>query len=215
MTLHLKRLLILCSLLIVSFNAKARLEVCNQTDLVLMVVVGYDTTADRTATEGWWRIYPGSCEVPVDVSLVKGSYFVHAESNPRSTMPNDSFNWGEDKPLCVKLADFRLPNGTQCKDGDVAISFNEVAKNWRNLNVVNIYHSSRRYENQFRTKVAGVQRLLSLLGHDVGDIDGVIGEKTIVGLNQIGIKYGIFGTDFKQIFLALEKEIAITQKLDN
>ena len=207
--------LLVFALLLVSAKANARLEVCNQTDLVLMVVVGYDTAVDRTATEGWWRIYPGTCEVPVDVSLVKGSYFVHAESNPRSTMPDDHFNWGEERALCVKLADFRVPNANRCKDDEVSISFNEIKKNWRNLNVINIYHPDRRYENQFRTKVAGVQRLLSLLGYDVGDIDGVIGEKTADGLNIIGRKYGFLGFDFESVFPALEKEIAISQKLDS
>ena len=215
MKLSFKRLILVFAVLLVSADANARLEICNQTDLVLMVVVGYNTDVDRIATEGWWRVYPGTCEVPVDVSLLKGSYFVHAESNPRSTMPDDSFNWGEEKPLCVKLADFRLPNGSQCKDGDIAISFNEVKKNWRNTNVVNIYHSTRRYENQFRTKIAGVQRLLSVLGYDVGVIDGVIGGKTVDALNQVGIKHGIWGFDFNKVFSALEKEIAVTQKLDS
>jgi len=201
--------------LVFAEHANARLEVCNQTDLVLMVVVGYDTAEDRVATEGWWRIYPGMCEVPVDVSLLKGGYFVHAESNPRSTMPNDSFSWGEEKPLCVKLSDFRIPNGIQCGDGDVAISFNQVDKNWRNSNKVDIYYPKRRYESQFRTQIAGVQRMLSIIGYDIGEIDGVIGERTAVALNDIGVKRGIFGFDFSKVFPALEKEIAEQQKLDN
>lgn len=196
-------------------QAEARIEVCNQTDLVLMVVVGYDTAEDRTATEGWWRIYPGMCEVPVDVAFLKGSYFVHAESNPRSTMPDDAFSWGEEKPLCVKLSDFRIPNGNECREGEVAISFNQVDKNWRNSNKVNIFYTKRSYENQFRTQVAGVQRMLSIIGYDVGDIDGVIGKKTTLALNEVGIKYGIFGFDFERIFPALEKVIAEQQKLDN
>ncbi len=196
-------------------RAEARIEVCNQTDLVLMVVVGYDTAKDRTATEGWWRIYPGMCEVPVDVAFLKGSYFVHAESNPRSTMPDDAFSWGEEKPLCVKLSDFRIPNGNECREGEVAISFNQVDKNWRNSNKVDIFYTKRSYENQFRTQVAGVQRMLSIIGYDVGVIDGVIGRKTTLALNEIGINNGIFGFDFERIFPALEKVIAEQQKLDN
>jgi len=196
-------------------QAYARIEVCNQTDLVLMVVVGYDTAEDRTATEGWWRIYPGMCEVPVDVAFLKGSYFVHAESNPRSTMPDDAFSWGEEKPLCVKLSDFRIPNGNQCREGEVAISFNQVDKNWRNSNKVDIFYSKRSYENQFRTQVAGVQRMLSIIGYDVGVIDGVIGQKTTLALNEVGINNGIFGFDFERIFPALEKIIAEQQKLDD
>ena len=145
----------------------------------------------------------------------KGSYYVHAESNPRSTMPGDSFNWGDEKALCVKLNDFRLPNGNLCNEGDVAIKFNQIDKNWRNTNKVDIILAKRTYENQFRIKVAGVQRLLSLLGYDVGRIDGVIGEKTYLALNDIAVKYGAFGLNFEQIFPLLEVIIAKKNKLDN
>lgn len=195
--------------------AHARLEVCNQTDLVLMIAVGYDTTEGRTASEGWWRIYPGYCEVPVDVSMLEGSYYLHAESNPRSTMPVDAFNWGEEKPLCVKLADFRIPDGNFCQDGNIVVNFNRVDKNWRNYNKVDIYYGRRTYELTYRTRVAGVQRMLSMLGYDIGEIDGVIGEKTVVALDEIGQAYQVFGFDFKRIFPLLEKLIAEKQKLDN
>lgn len=180
-----------------------------------MIAVGYDTTDNRTASEGWWRVYPGFCEVPVDVALLNGNYYVHAESNPRSTMPNDGFTWGEDKPLCVQLSDYRLPDGNRCNDDDVAIGFNVVKKNWRNTSKADIYLGKRSYKDQFAAQVAGVQRLLSILGFDVGEIDGVIGKKTVAALNQIGLNNQVFGFDFKSIFPVLENLIAQQQKLDN
>jgi len=195
--------------------AEARLEVCNQTDLVLMVAVGYQTEEQRTATEGWWRVYPGMCEVPVNVAFLKGSYFVHAESNPRSTMPDDAFSWGDEKSLCVKLSDFRSPNANQCKGDDIAIPFTQVNKSWRNLNKVEIFHPKRTYENRFRTQVAGIQRMLSIIGYDIGDIDGVIGEKTALALNEVSASNDIFGFDFAKVFPLLEKIIAEQQRLDN
>ncbi len=200
---------------LLSWNVEARLEVCNQTDLVLMVAVGYDTQEDRTVSEGWWRLYPGFCEVPVDVAMLKGKYYVHAESNPRSTMPDDAFTWGEETPLCVQVADFRNTNGNQCGDGDIAIKFNSLGKNWRNTNKVDVFHSKRKYENQFRTRMAGVQRMLSIIGYDIGDIDGHAGEKTVAALNDIGVANGVFGFDFERMFPLLEKLIARQQKLDN
>ena len=208
------------SLLILLFlwvpASHARLEVCNQSDLVLMVAVGYDTTESRTATEGWWRIYPGFCEIPVDVALIKGRYWVHAESNPRSTMPNDHFDWGQEKILCVQQNDFRTPNALNCKDDNTAgVKFNAIEKNWRNLNRAMIFHPERRYEGTFRTRVAGIQRLLSIIGYDVGTIDGVIGEKTAQALNEIGIQNKVFGFDLKAIYPILEAMIASQQKLDS
>ena len=201
-------------LFVMSAQVHARLEVCNRTDLVLMVAVGYDTAEERTVSEGWWRIYPGYCEVPVDVAMLKGNYYLHAESNPRSTMPVDAFTWGEDKPLCIELSDFRIPDGNFCTDGKTAVSFNQVDKNWRNFNKIDIYYDTRRYENVQRTKVAGIQRMLSMLGYDMGDIDGVLGAKTVDVLNEIGRANQIFGFDFKLIYPVLEQLIAEKQKLD-
>lgn len=198
-----------------SERAEARLEVCNQTDLVLMIAVGYDTTEGRTASEGWWKIYPGFCEVPVDVAMLKGNYYLHAESNPRSTMPVDSFTWGEEKPLCVKLEDFRIPDANFCEEGNVVISFDKVEKNWRNFNKIDIQYEERTYESQHHTRVAGIQRMLSMLGYDLGEIDGVPGEKTIYALNQIGSAYQVFGFEFRTMYPLLEKLIAEKQKLDN
>jgi len=206
----------LVSLLLLTANrADARLEVCNQTDLVLMVVVGYDTTEARTVTEGWWRIYPGMCEVPVDVSLLKGSYFVHAESNPRSTMPDDAFTWGEQTRLCVKLSDFRTPNGKQCGENDISIPFNQIEKNWRNSNKVDIFYAKRAYDDQFSTQVAGIQRMLSIIGYEIDEINGVLDEKTTFALGQIGARNNIFGLDFVSMYPTLEKIIADQQRLDN
>ena len=211
------RISLLALLLLLAPVSHARLEVCNQTDLVLMVAVGYDTTESRIATEGWWRIYPGFCEIPVDVALIKGRYWVHAESNARSTMPNDGFKWGEEKALCAKQNDFRIPYALTCNtDQDTrTVKFNDIEKNWRNLNKVLIFHPERRYEGTFRTRIAGIQRLLSIIGYDVGTIDGVIGEKTLDALNEIGVQNKIFGFDLKAIYPVLEAMIAKQQKLDS
>ncbi|NND83394.1 MAG: DUF1036 domain-containing protein [Gammaproteobacteria bacterium] len=214
---RLRRSIFLLALVSAGFSslAEARLEVCNRTDLVLMVAVGYDTAEDRVASEGWWRVYPGYCEVPVDVALVKGSYYLHAESNPRSTMPDDAFVWGEEVPLCVQLADFRLTNARQCEAGNVSISFNPVDKNWRNTNKVDIHYTKRTYEDYFSAKIAGVQRMLSILGQDIGEIDGVLNEATVDALNEIGLANVVAGFDFRRIYPVLEQMIAKQHKLDN
>lgn len=195
--------------------AHARLEVCNKTDLVLMVVAGYDTTEDRTVSEGWWRIYPGFCEVPVDVAMLKGNYYLHAESNPRSTMPDDAFTWGEPTPLCVQLQDFRLPNARFCKQGDPVVTFKAIDKSWRNSNVVNIEHPDRRYDDLFAAKVAGLQRLMSIIGVEIPEVNGILDEPTVAGLHQLGVQQRVAGFDFPRIFPILEATLAQQQKLDN
>ncbi len=215
--LRTKKILVFLCTLMCAPHAHARLEICNQTDLVLMAAVGYDTIESRTATEGWWRVYPGFCEVPVDVAMLEGSYYVHVESNPRSTMPNDGFDWGSEKELCVQQNDFRVPEAMNCSsDNDsLKVKFNAVEKNWRNLNRVSIVHPQRRYQTIYRTRIAGIQRLLSIIGYDVGTIDGVIGQKTVEALNEIGTRNQVFGFDIKAMFPILEATIASQQKLDN
>ena len=79
---------------------------------------------------------------------------------------------------------------------------------------IDIYYDTRRYENVQRTKVAGIQRMLSMPGYDMGDIDGVLGAKTVDVLNEIGRANQIFGFDFKLIYPVLEQLIAEKQKLD-
>lgn len=195
--------------------SEARLEVCNQTDLVLMVAVGYDTAEGRTASEGWWRIYPGYCEVPVDVAMLEGSYYLHAESNPRSTMPVDAFNWGEEKPLCVELADFRIPDGNFCNEGNIVVNFNQIDKNWRNDNEIEIVYEERTYDSQFEARVAGIQRMLSMLGYEIDQVDGKPGEQTVAALNELGMAYQVFGFNFRSMYPLLERLIAEKQKLDN
>ena len=183
----------------------ARLKVCNETDLVLMVSVGYNHTDNQIASQGWWKIYPGFCEIPVDVAMLSGDYFVHAESDPRSTMPIDTFTWGSGLVLCVQTQDFRIPDGNFCNKEDRAVAFSKVKKNFRNSNVETIKHSKRRYKHEFATQVAGIQRLLSLLGYDVGVIDGVLGLKTVTILNELHNVYQISPLDFKIVFELLEK----------
>lgn len=194
----------------------ARLNVCNHTDLVLLVAVGFDNAeTNKIQTEGWWRIYPGSCEVPVDLSQVKGSYFLRAESNPVSTMTDDAFDWGAEKSLCIKSNDFDLEGMDECRGDARSAPFNRIGKSGSNANTANIYHPQRRYLHLFRTKVAGIQRLLSILGYEIGTIDGVMGEKTMVALNEVATTYNISGYDLDKMYPILENVIAQAQAQGN
>ena len=83
------------------------------------------------------------------------------------------------------------------------------------LNKVMIFHPERRYDGVFRTRVAGIQRLLSIIGYDVGNIDGVIGQKSAEALSEIGVQNKIFAFDLKAMYPVLEAMIAEQQKLDN
>lgn len=209
------QILVFISAIGFALSAHARLEICNQTDLTLLVTVGYDTQEDKTVTEGWWKIFPGFCEVPVDVAMLKGNYYVHAESNPRSTMPIDEFGFGDDAALCVQANDFRIPDNKACPAGSILVNYKQLGKNWRNNNVVNITHKKRRYKNLTRAKVAGAQRMLSILGYPMKEIDGMPGKQTIDALDEVGRANRVFGFNFADMFIVLETLIAKKQNLDN
>ncbi len=197
--------LLVALLVVLPSTAIAKLKVCNHTDLVLLVAVGYDVPSGVVATEGWWRLYPGYCQIPIDLKMNDGRYFVHAQSDEKSTMPTDSFAWGEQHSLCVGGSDFKVEVAGECREGTEVAKFNALRKNWNNTQKVDIYHPERRYANLFRTKVAGVQRLLSIAGYQLGVIDGVAGEKTVEALNEVGIANSVFGFDFDRIFPLLER----------
>lgn len=188
-----------------SSTTYARLEICNHSDLVLLVAIGYEQPSSLTVTEGWWRLYPGYCKVPIDLALSKGRYFVHAESSPKSTMPGDAFKWGNQKELCIDTKDFKFERSVKCEKGEELAHFNVLSKDWNNTQKVDIFHTERRYDNLFRAKLAGLQRLLIIAGYNVGAVDGVAGEKTVNALNSLGLENSVFGFDFDRLFPLLEQ----------
>ena len=109
----------------------------------------------------------------------------------------------------------RLLVSNQCLDGEIAVNFNRIKLDWNNPAKVDIYNDKRTYQNLTFAKVAGVQRMLSILGYDIDEIDGILEEKTTRALNEIGAANGVFGFNFKQLFPLLEQLIAIKHKLVN
>ncbi len=196
-----------------SSSAVARLTVCNNSDLVMMVSAAYDTDESRIATEGWWKIYPGFCQETVNLPMLSGNYYFHAESSPITTIPVDRFSMGEGSVLCVQAADFRNPDSTQCQANEVAVGFTKIEKNWRNSHTIAIDHSKRKYKDEFATQVAGVQRILTILGFDVGAVDGVLGKKTLDAINAVTAHQQLIGLNFETLYPSLEALILQEMKL--
>ena len=48
--------------------------------------------------------------------------------------------------------------------------------------------------------------MLSIIGYDIGNIDGVIGEKTVIAMNEIASRNNIFGFDFASMFPIIRKD---------
>ena len=200
-------LILLLNVITLSESAFARLTVCNNSDLVMMVAAAYDTDETRVVSEGWWKIFPGFCQETVNLPMLSGNYYFHAESSPISTVPVDSFSMGEGTVLCVVASDFRNPNAAFCEDGEIAVGFTKIEKNWRNSHTIAIDHSKRRYKDEFATRVAGVQRMLTILGFEIGVIDGVLGKNTLEAINAVSQHQQLVGMDFQTLYPALENLI--------
>ena len=56
---------------------RAELQICNETNDVQAVSIGYKGEADWTS-EGWWNIDPGDCATPVPGDLTKRYYYLRA-----------------------------------------------------------------------------------------------------------------------------------------
>lgn len=210
------RYLIILLLSMQSLPASARLEVCNHSDLVMLVATAFDTAEGHINTEGWWKIYPGTCEIPIDASNRNGVYYLHAESATDTTIPSDSFTWGQEKSLCVSLAsDFELADAEFCATDNSRVDFNAVRKEPNNTDKVDLINPARTYLNLSRSKIAGVQRMLSILGYDIGDIDGIAGEKTVEVLHQITLANQLFAFDFEKKYPLLEQLIIDKQFPEN
>ena len=108
--------------------AQAGLEICNKTDLLQSVAIGYKGETDWTS-EGWWNIKPGECATPVPGKLEKRYYYYHAKSD------GGGFR-GQNFVFCTQSKEFTITGDTGCDErgfdvtqfreidtGETAISF--------------------------------------------------------------------------------------------
>ena len=88
--------------------AKAELQVCNDSDDIQFVSVGYKGDSDWTS-EGWWSIDPGKCVTPVGGDLKKRYYYLRAEVNGGDFKGGDYF-------FCTTPEEYTIVGDTDCVD---------------------------------------------------------------------------------------------------
>lgn len=162
---------------ITATGASAKYSLCNKSSYALSASIGY-VDGDRLATRGWWRLRPGQCKVALTEQTNAGRYFVFAEAIPGHQGPLRT--WSGDTPLCVENSGFfNLRNQDVCRDDpmrqrkffDVEVT-EDAAGNWQtDFTEANNY-------TVYSAEVAGVQRLLTDMGEDVGRVDGALGRST-------------------------------------
>ncbi len=164
--------LFVCALLCAfATSANAALKLCNRTSYVLYAATGSVTGAGAT-TQGWSRILPGACQMPLKEALNTGKYFVYA----RSSLAHSGVSrvWGGDHQLCAKDANFamRTPaNAMICPADDMfqlpfAAIDTKRQKSWAMT-----LDETPAFANLQDAERAGLKRLLHDQGAKIGLID--------------------------------------------
>jgi len=172
-------------------GARAEYSFCNKTSYALKAAIGYGDDAD-TVTRGWWRLRPGQCQVILADRVEPGGYFIYGEAIEGHR--GDQRSWSGDVPLCTAderfftekdhdacddAADrryFQSVEVTSDADGDWRTEFTETAN-----------------YSRFRAEIAGVQRLLSDIGYDIGELDGYAGRRTRIAISAFKNEKGVGG----------------------
>ncbi|MEM8772159.1 MAG: DUF1036 domain-containing protein [Pseudomonadota bacterium] len=171
-------------------DAEAKYSLCNKSSYALSAAIGY-VDGDRLATRGWWRLRPGQCKVVLTEKTNPGRYFVFAEAIPGHKGPRRV--WSGETPLCVEnFGFFNLRNQEVCKGDPLSqrrfldIDVTEAANgNWQTD-----FTEPSNY-TVYSAEVAGIQRLLSDVGKDIGRIDGAMGRTTQAALKAYRREKGL------------------------
>ncbi|WP_172296922.1 DUF1036 domain-containing protein [Pseudoruegeria sp. HB172150] len=99
--------------------AHAGLEICNETDFVQSVSIGYKGDADWVS-EGWWNVEPGDCTTVVGGNLQKRYYYYRAE------VDGGDFA-GENYMFCTTPEEYEILGDSNCESrGYDSESFREI-----------------------------------------------------------------------------------------
>lgn len=105
--------------LIAATQAQAGLEICNDTNLLQSVAIGYKGDTDWVS-EGWWNVDPGTCAEVVGGDLTKRYYYYYAEAEGREFE-------GQNYNFCVEENIFTITGDTNCEDrGFETLGFREI-----------------------------------------------------------------------------------------
>ncbi|MEM9839933.1 MAG: DUF1036 domain-containing protein [Pseudomonadota bacterium] len=164
-------------------EARAEYSFCNKTSFALSAALGF-TDDNQLLTRGWWRLRPGECKRVISNELTPGRYFAYAEAIPGHQ--GELKTWSGDTPLCVQNDSlFTLRDQSVCADAP------QQQRNFMAVDVTTEDGTSQTTEfveesnyTSYQAQVAGVQRLLSDVGFEIGKIDGALGATTKSALRQ-------------------------------
>ena len=90
-----------------SGTARADLRVCNDTDVLAGVAIGYRAEAGWI-TEGWWHIESGNCKTLIEGGLKSRYYYLYAEDAQRGG------RWTGPVNMCLAENEFKIVGFEDC-----------------------------------------------------------------------------------------------------
>ena len=88
-------------------SALADFRVCNATQSLVGVSIGYRAAAGWV-TEGWWHIEASTCKTLIEGQLASRYYYLYAEDAERGG------RWDGPITMCVAEKEFKIPGITDC-----------------------------------------------------------------------------------------------------
>lgn len=155
-------------------------QLCNRTSFIIETAVGH-TVGNGVSVDGWTKLAPGTCRTALPGPLTPGIHYLYGRGS--SAHQGGGREWGGRFELCVDpTGGFSLESPPDCAAmGLEAQGFRPVsitATAWTN-NFTEIEEWS--LEN---ARNAGLQRLLDEAGVVSGNIDGHIGSRTRLAIND-------------------------------
>lgn len=166
---------VLAALIAVATPARADVSICNRTSYRMQVAVGIER-GPLISTHGWLRIDPGACKPAhaADADMV----YLHARTPPvygAAPLPQHG-----EADFCLRDGEFQFANARACPMSQQARFSAAKPSESANGPAVNLAEEADYDDAQAR--LAGIQRLLTIVGYDATPIDGVDGAKTKAAL---------------------------------
>ena len=186
--------------------AQAALTLCNRTSYILYAATSA-IQSPRSQTQGWTRITPGECQLARKEPLTAETYLVHARTSLAHSGPARA--WGGAYPVCVKDANFSLPQSvTQpyCTAEDTfALPFAPLDNHDKSVWTMNF--DEQPAMNATEAQLAGVKRLLKDNGYKIDRIDGKPDKATGAALQDFRkrMKFAVTAGN-AELFDTLERE---------
>ena len=175
------RVLLMATLIVLAIPicARADYRICNRTSYVLDAALAIEQ-AGATATQGWFRIRPGECSTILAGKWTGERYFLHTRTPALYGETSQPGNVS--RMYCVRRSEFLIAGAEHCEEGAGELApFTEVVPDRASPTTTTELTDESSFDLE-QARIAGIQRLLALNGHDPAGINGVQSDLTTAAL---------------------------------